>query len=122
MAAQNTGLQYKDNRLKTFTDKGWKSSYNEEPLAAAGFIYEGDGDEVKCVSCHIKLEGWEEGDDPVEEHRRMSERCRFVTDPENCEGDPEVVCDDTIEIGNDAVMFQSPEYQGKFLNMFGWIY
>ena len=121
MAAQNTGLQYKDNRLKTFTDKGWKSSYHAEPevLSAAGFIYEGCGDEVKCVSCHIKLEGWEEGDDPVEEHRRMSERCRFLTDPENCEGDPEVVCDNTIEIVNDVAMFQSPKYQGKFLYMFG---
>ena len=91
------------NRLMTFTDKGWKSYYNVEPeaLAAAGFIYEGNGDEVRCVCCQIKLEGWEKGDDPVEEHRRMSERCRFVVDPDNCEGDETVVCDYAIDTVND---------------------
>ena len=121
MAAQNTELQYKENRLKTFTDKGWKSSYNAEPevLATAGFIYEGNDDEVKCVFCQIKLEGWEEGDDPADEHRKISSKCRFVEDPENCEGDPGVVSDSMVGPSTDVEKFGDPTYSGTrhVLNM-----
>ena len=115
MADQEAGFQYGKNRLKTFTDKGWKSSYNADPeaLAAAGFIYEGNDDEVMCVCCQIKLEGWEEGDDPAEEHRKISEKCRFVVDSESCEGDQKVVCDKMAESTKDVVMFAPPTHEGN---------
>ena len=114
MAAHNTELQYKQNRLKTFTDKGWKSSYNAEPesLAAAGFIYEGCGDEVKCVCCHIKLQGWEKGDVPLDEHKNRSSSCRFVVNPENCEGDAKVVCNLMAGPATDVQKFGEPTYSG----------
>ena len=44
-------------------------------LAEAGLIYTGVGDYVRCYYCGGGLRNWEEGDDPVEEHKRWYENC-----------------------------------------------
>ena len=107
-------FQYKENRYMTFTNNGWKSTYHARPedLAAAGFVYEGNGDEVRCVCCQLKLENWEPKDDIRDEHKNMSANCRFVINPENCEGDETVVSDYTIDTVNDVVMFNPASYSG----------
>ena len=98
----------------TFKDNGWNPSYHARPedLAAAGFVYEGVGDEVRCVCCQLKLENWQPNDDIRDEHKNMSPNCRFVVNPGNCEGDETVVSDFTIDTVNDVVMFNPASYSG----------
>lgn len=55
-------------------------------MAEAGFYYTGSEsspDAVCCVVCQHELDGWEEGDCPLAEHRRHSPTCPFlkVKDP-----------------------------------------
>ncbi|XP_055336580.1 putative inhibitor of apoptosis [Paramacrobiotus metropolitanus] len=66
-----------EDRLKTF-DK-WPLSYvSPRSLAEAGFIYTGEGDEVKCVLCRMVHFNWMIGDLPKFEHRRISPECSFA--------------------------------------------
>jgi aromatic aminotransferase len=47
------------------------SSPSPDRLAAAGFFYHpatGFLDQCRCFSCGLTLNGWEEGDDPIQEH------------------------------------------------------
>jgi hypothetical protein len=49
-------------------------------LAAAGWFYDpADGmpDGVTCPYCHLSLDAWDSGDDPLEEHRRRAPDCLF---------------------------------------------
>ncbi|XP_065584262.1 E3 ubiquitin-protein ligase XIAP-like [Artemia franciscana] len=65
-------------RLKTFTSS-WKANFIDiRELAEAGFFYTGLGDQVQCAFCGVVIYHFEEGDVPMEEHRRHFERCCFV--------------------------------------------
>ncbi|KAK4233914.1 hypothetical protein C8A03DRAFT_19094 [Achaetomium macrosporum] len=51
------------------------------PLAKAGFFFEPhpkSPDNVVCFLCGKSLDGWEEGDNPVEEHLRHSPTCGWA--------------------------------------------
>ncbi|XP_054833849.1 baculoviral IAP repeat-containing protein 5 [Eublepharis macularius] len=53
-----------------------------ERMAKAGFIHcPGDNapDVAQCFFCFKELEGWEPDDDPMEEHRKHSPRCVFLS-------------------------------------------
>ncbi|XP_067674541.1 baculoviral IAP repeat-containing protein 7-B-like [Haliotis asinina] len=47
-------------------------------LAAAGFYYRNQGDEVVCFSCGCTCSGWQPGMEPMVVHKRQSPSCRFV--------------------------------------------
>ena len=50
-------------------------------MAEAGFYYTGgesSPDAVCCVVCQHELDGWEEDDCPLQEHRRHSPACLFL--------------------------------------------
>ncbi|KAF2975885.1 hypothetical protein EK904_008942 [Melospiza melodia maxima] len=49
-------------------------------LAQAGFVYTGEGDKVKCFSCHTAVEGWVPGDSAVERHKQLAPNCKFITE------------------------------------------
>ncbi|XP_063889996.1 baculoviral IAP repeat-containing protein 5-like [Scylla paramamosain] len=73
----------KEKRLKTF--KKWPygedSKLNKEAMAAAGFYFIGsksNPDLVRCFLCFKELDGWEEEDDPWEEHKNHASYCQFV--------------------------------------------
>ena len=90
-------------RLATFTVSSKKKSASRWPhplkgfsvtpssLASAGFYYDPaansrDSDNVTCVHCAKGLEGWEEGDDALEEHLKRAidggsegDRCPWAT-------------------------------------------
>lgn len=73
----NVGYRFESERLRSF--ENWPLSYIEpEKLAAAGFYYLGEGDKVKCFECNIEICQWVENDDPMEDHKRWSNRCRFI--------------------------------------------
>lgn len=46
--------------------------------AASGFYYASDGDGVVCYCCGIRRYGWVEADDPMEVHKRINPRCKFI--------------------------------------------
>ena len=67
-----------DDRFQTF--KIWPKSHPVKAIeiAAAGFVYTGQGDKVICPWCQIALIEWETTDKPKYEHRRNSPECEFV--------------------------------------------
>ncbi|XP_054678575.1 baculoviral IAP repeat-containing protein 5 isoform X1 [Grus americana] len=60
-----------------------------ERMAAAGFVHcpsENGPDVAQCFFCFKELEGWEPDDDPLEEHKKHSAGCPFLSlqkDPTN---------------------------------------
>lgn len=50
-------------------------------LARAGFFYKpssDSNDNCECFLCHVKLDGWEHGDDPIAEHLKHSAECGWA--------------------------------------------
>lgn len=50
-------------------------------MAEAGFYWEGsvkEPDSAACFMCHKVLNGWEEQDDPWQEHKKHAPQCVFV--------------------------------------------
>ncbi|ELW66606.1 Baculoviral IAP repeat-containing protein 4 [Tupaia chinensis] len=66
------------NRLKTFANFPSSSPASASTLAGAGFLYTGEGDAVRCFSCHAAVKEWQRGDSAVERHRKVSPNCRFI--------------------------------------------
>ncbi|NXU79714.1 BIRC5 protein, partial [Oreotrochilus melanogaster] len=53
-----------------------------ERMAAAGFVHcpsENGPDVAQCFFCYKELEGWEPDDDPLEEHKKHSASCAFLS-------------------------------------------
>ena len=73
--------QVYENRLNTFIDRSWPISLfqNEVTLAEAGFFYSGNGDIVICAFCGIHLYRWLPKDDPLTEHKKFNNICKFVS-------------------------------------------
>ncbi|NXW81604.1 XIAP ligase, partial [Alopecoenas beccarii] len=67
-------------RLGTFVGFPHDCPVSARALARAGFVYAGEGDKVKCFSCHLTVEGWAPGDSAVERHRELSPNCEFITE------------------------------------------
>lgn len=74
-----TSLNYikEIDRLQSFAN--WPVDFiDKHILAKIGFYYFGDSDRVKCFVCSIEIHNWEEGDDPVADHKRHSPYCRLM--------------------------------------------
>ncbi|KAM6056718.1 E3 ubiquitin-protein ligase XIAP isoform 1-T1 [Theristicus caerulescens] len=67
-------------RLGTFVEFPLGCPVSASALARAGFVYTGEGDKVKCFSCHTVIEGWAPGDSAVERHKKLSPNCKFITE------------------------------------------
>ncbi|CAM9390214.1 unnamed protein product [Bubo scandiacus] len=65
-------------RLGTFVEFPLGCPVSALALARAGFVYTGEGDKVKCFSCHTTIEGWAPGDSAVERHKNLSPNCKFI--------------------------------------------
>ncbi len=75
-------------RLATFdpptkrSKAGWPHKQpSAEAIAKAGFYYRAEStgsDNVVCYLCERQLDGWEEDDDPVEEHLKHSPQCGWA--------------------------------------------
>ncbi|XP_069809501.1 baculoviral IAP repeat-containing protein 7 isoform X4 [Dendropsophus ebraccatus] len=65
-------------RLRTFTMWPGPSTMHPQDLARAGFYYLGPGDRVQCFCCGGILRSWEQGDQPLDEHRKFFPSCQFV--------------------------------------------
>lgn len=64
-------------RLESF--ENWPVPYMKpDKLAAAGFYYTGELDIVKCFECGTETYKWQEGDEPMVDHKRQSPTCKFL--------------------------------------------
>ncbi|RDD39462.1 Baculoviral IAP repeat-containing protein 5.2-B [Trichoplax sp. H2] len=70
-------------RLHTF--QNWpfkrKSKCVAEKMAKAGFYHTPTSDYPDCVTCFAcmkELDGWEQNDDPFQEHEKHSSKCPFI--------------------------------------------
>ena len=77
-------LYLKNHCVSTF--KNWPflegCACISEQMAAAGFIHcptESKPDLAQCFFCFKELEGWEPDDDPIEEHKKHSSGCAFLS-------------------------------------------
>ncbi|KAK3931779.1 Baculoviral IAP repeat-containing protein 3 [Frankliniella fusca] len=68
-----------ESRLRTYDN--WPTDVTQKPdeLAAAGFYYTGNGDQVRCFHCDGGLRLWDPSDDPWMEHARWFNTCGYVT-------------------------------------------
>ncbi|XP_069468768.1 E3 ubiquitin-protein ligase XIAP isoform X2 [Ambystoma mexicanum] len=65
-------------RNKTFANFPGSCPVSSTTLARAGFYYTGDGDTVKCFSCHLTVQGWQYGESAIGKHRKLSPNCTFI--------------------------------------------
>ena len=70
------------SRLKSFLKWQFKNEimvfYTPITLAQAGFYYTGEKDMVKCFNCNVQLGDWNDGDIPMDEHKKHSPHCKFI--------------------------------------------
>ncbi|KAM3921394.1 baculoviral IAP repeat-containing protein 5 [Leptodactylus fuscus] len=77
-------LYLQDTRERTFSNWPFTEgcACTPERMAAAGFIHCPGGnspDVAQCFFCLKELEGWEPEDDPMDEHKKHSPACPFIT-------------------------------------------
>ncbi|XP_052807380.1 baculoviral IAP repeat-containing protein 7-A-like [Mya arenaria] len=69
-------------RLESFKEASvpWPESspVKIEDMVAAGLVYTGVGDSVRCYHCGGGLRNWEPGDDPMEQHAKWYPTCQHV--------------------------------------------
>lgn len=57
-------------RIDSFINYPKSSEIDIRDMAAAGFFYTRKADEVECFWCGGKLDGWDKGDEPLNEHAK----------------------------------------------------
>ncbi|XP_012588527.1 PREDICTED: baculoviral IAP repeat-containing protein 5 isoform X1 [Condylura cristata] len=77
-------LYLKNHRIATFTNWPFLEdcACTPERMAEAGFVHcptDNEPDLAQCFFCFKELEGWEPDDDPLQEHRRHSAHCAFLS-------------------------------------------
>ena len=76
VARSMIALRDENERRKTF-EGFWSDTWpvSSKALVQAGFFYCGPEDMVQCAWCYGKLQGWEQGDNPLTEHARHFASC-----------------------------------------------
>ena len=69
-----------NKRLSAFFERFWPVPLNQDnfKMAEAGFFYSGFADIVICAFCGLSLNKWLPNDDPITEHRKFNQDCKFV--------------------------------------------
>lgn len=78
MGVTRSAIAFRDENERRKTFEGfWSDTWPVSPkaLAQAGFYYCGPDDMVQCAWCYGKLQGWEQGDNPLKEHARHFASC-----------------------------------------------
>ena len=65
-------------RLATYNNLPDWAVLSPMKAAKSGLYYTGEGDNVACYSCGLRLNHWESGVHPMTLHRRLSPECQFV--------------------------------------------
>ncbi|NXN91272.1 XIAP ligase, partial [Rhinopomastus cyanomelas] len=106
------------SRLETFVGFPPDCPVLAAALARAGFVYTGEGDKVKCFSCHTTVERWEPGDSAVERHKNLSPNCKFITESTCLESNIHPVaqnCQHRTENGSSSTLDDPSDVEADFL-------
>ncbi|XP_005989156.1 baculoviral IAP repeat-containing protein 5a [Latimeria chalumnae] len=73
-----------ETRLKTYSNWPFQEDCLCTPhnMAIAGFVHcpsENSPDVAQCFFCFKELEGWEPDDNPMQEHKKHSSKCAFIS-------------------------------------------
>ena len=74
-------------RLESFREYDPSLPVSKYPLADAGFFLVKRPDFTECFACGIVLNAWEEGDEPMKEHKRLAPNCSYVKTVEKAEAE-----------------------------------
>ncbi|OPL33839.1 hypothetical protein AM593_05311, partial [Mytilus galloprovincialis] len=73
-------------------------------LADNGFFFEGNGDELVCYSCGLRLKGWKADSNPADVHQKYSPNCLHIlekkSDPANVPGSRNSIATDSRTEGS----------------------
>lgn len=72
------GMEYYENRLRTFDTYPKQMIPDKYELAKAGLYYTGLSDRVTCFECAVKFKDWERNDDAMSEHDKWSPNCEYI--------------------------------------------
>ncbi|CAK3761337.1 Hypothetical predicted protein [Lecanosticta acicola] len=109
------------SRKKAANTTEWPHARPEpEALARAGFFYRpatDSADNVQCFCCAVKLDGWEESDDAIQEHLAHTDYCDWATvisvrREDDDERDPEIRDPMSVEM--------TAARTGTFMHGYGW--
>ena len=75
---KSSALNREGVRLKTFNGMWSKNFIDTKELTKAGFFFTGQSDQVQCAFYAGVVENWDEGEVPIDEHRRHFETCPLV--------------------------------------------
>lgn len=64
--------------IKFYVPRFPNKSIKISDLAKAGFVYEGDGDYVRCAWCRVRFGEWESEDNPLHLHGITMPNCPFI--------------------------------------------
>ena len=64
-------------RLQTFLNWPYNAPVRPIELARCGFVFGGNGDEVMCSFCGIKMSNWRLGENVTDKHRKHNPCCPF---------------------------------------------
>nr|XP_010947620.1 baculoviral IAP repeat-containing protein 1 isoform X1 [Camelus bactrianus]XP_010947621.1 baculoviral IAP repeat-containing protein 1 isoform X1 [Camelus bactrianus]XP_045368339.1 baculoviral IAP repeat-containing protein 1 isoform X1 [Camelus bactrianus] len=73
--------RYQEEKARLESFKNWPfyaQGTSPRKLSAAGFVFTGKRDTVRCFSCGGCLGNWEEDDDPWKEHAKWFPKCEFL--------------------------------------------
>lgn len=74
-------MNIEENRLKTFAQWPESATVDSSRMARGGFYYTGNGMDVQCFLCGIRISEWNYGDQVMSRHRQAEPSCPFVQDP-----------------------------------------
>ncbi|XP_018331127.1 baculoviral IAP repeat-containing protein 5 [Agrilus planipennis] len=118
-------LMLEKNRLDSFNNK-WvfddSKPCNAKKLAEAGFYYTGTEEEpdfVQCFFCDKQLVGWEEEDDPWQEHLHRSPQCEFA---KHNKLEMELTLAQFIQLREKLVMKLFKKWMSKRDEQFEWMF
>ncbi|XP_019851374.1 PREDICTED: E3 ubiquitin-protein ligase XIAP-like isoform X2 [Amphimedon queenslandica] len=72
---------YKDSKVRESSFQYWPipRDISGSDLSKAGWFYTGKDDITRCFACGCQNEDWKKGDDPLEIHKKLSNKCSFVS-------------------------------------------
>jgi hypothetical protein len=73
-----SGMEYYENRLRTFETYPKQMLPDKYQLARVGFYYTKESDIVICFRCRVKVSSWERDDIAGVEHLKWSPNCDFM--------------------------------------------
>ena len=81
------GLSRYSARLESFREYDSSLPVSKYALADAGFFLVELPDYTECFACAMVLKDWEEGDEPMKEHKSLAPHCSYVKAVERAEAE-----------------------------------